>query len=76
MEWNKDSLKGERTKVLQKEILETLQLYLLQRIHLVNIYIDVREMAYKDFDDIIIDHLGEDVSELISNVTISKFAVN
>ena len=60
MEWNKDSLKGERTK----------------RIHLVNIYIDVREMAYKDFDDIIIDHLGEDVSELISNVTISKFAVN
>ena len=33
-------------------------------------------MAYRDFDDIIINHLGEDVSELISNVTISKFAVN
>jgi len=41
-----------------------------------HIYHDVRDMAYRDFDDIIINHLGEDVSELISNVTISKFAVN
>ena len=41
-----------------------------------HIYHDVREMTYKDFDDIIINHLGEDVSELISALTINKFAAN
>lgn len=41
-----------------------------------HIYHDVREMTYSDFDDIIINHLGEDVSQLISDLTISKFAAN
>lgn len=41
-----------------------------------HIYHDVREMTYQDFDNIIIDHLGEDVSELISNMTLNKFAAN
>ena len=39
-----------------------------------HIYHDVREMEYKDFDDIIINHLGEDVSKLVSDLTIQKFA--
>ena len=41
-----------------------------------HIYHDVREMLYADFDDIIIEHLGEDVSQLISDLTIEKFAAN
>ena len=41
-----------------------------------HIYHDVREMTYADFDDIIIEHLGEDVSELISNMTLNKFGAN
>jgi len=35
---------------------------------------NIREIDYKDFDDIIVNHLGEDVSRLISQMTISKFA--
>ena len=35
---------------------------------------DVREIDYKDFDEIIINHLGEDVSKLISDMTMEKFA--
>lgn len=41
-----------------------------------HIYHDVREMMYSDFDNIIINHLGEDVSQLISDLTLEKFAVN
>lgn len=41
-----------------------------------HIYHDVREMKYADFDNIIINHLGEDVSQLISDMTIEKFAAN
>lgn len=41
-----------------------------------HIYHDVREILYEDFDDIIVNHFGEDVSELISNMTINKFAAN
>lgn len=41
-----------------------------------HIYHDVREMMYSDFDNIIINHLGEDVSQLISDMTIEKFAAN
>ncbi len=39
-----------------------------------HIYHDVREIDYKDFDDIIVSNLGTDVSELISNMTMEKFA--
>jgi type II restriction enzyme len=39
-----------------------------------HIYHDVREIDFKDFDDIISKHLGEDVSKLISNMTMEKFA--
>lgn len=36
---------------------------------------DERDIDYSDFDDIIINNLGEDISEQISNLTISKFAL-
>lgn len=35
---------------------------------------DVREIDYKDFDDIIVNNLGTGVSKLISNMTMEKFA--
>lgn len=41
-----------------------------------HIYHDVREMLYQDFDDIIINHLGEDVSRFISEMTIKKFSAS
>lgn len=36
---------------------------------------DIREIDYKDFDDIIISNLGTDISKNISDLTISKFAI-
>lgn len=41
-----------------------------------HIFHDLREIDYEDFDSIITQHLGEDVSQLISNMTMSKFAAN
>ena len=41
-----------------------------------HIFHEIREIDYADFDDIIIQHLGEDVSGFISNMTMSKFATN
>ena len=41
-----------------------------------HIFHDVRDINFADFDDIIVDHLGEDVSKYISNMTMSKFAAN
>lgn len=41
-----------------------------------HIFHDVRDVDYADFDDIIVDHLGEDVSKFISNMTMTKFAAN
>lgn len=41
-----------------------------------HMYHDVREIDYKDFDDIIVSNLGTDVSKLISNMTMAKFASN
>ncbi|MCH5321845.1 MAG: hypothetical protein J1E36_08765, partial [Eubacterium sp.] len=41
-----------------------------------HIYHDVRDADYKDFDDIIISHLGQDVSKYISDMTLNKFAAN
>jgi hypothetical protein len=37
---------------------------------------DVRDIDYADFDDIITDNLGNDVSQLISNLTLEKFAIH
>ena len=39
-----------------------------------NIFNEIREIDYADFDDIIVNHLGEDVSRHISNMTMEKFA--
>lgn len=39
-----------------------------------HIFNDVRNIDYDDFDKIIVNHLGEDVSELISDITLDKFA--
>lgn len=39
-----------------------------------HIYHDMREILYEDFDNIIVEHLGEDISKHISNRTIEKFS--
>ncbi len=39
-----------------------------------NIFHNIRDIDYADFDNIIIEHLGEDVSKLISDMTMNKFA--
>ena len=39
-----------------------------------HIFHDVRDVDYADFDDIIVNHRGEDVSKYISNMTMAKFA--
>lgn len=39
------------------------------------IYNDLRDIDYKDFDDIIINNLGKDISEEISKLTINTFAI-
>ena len=41
-----------------------------------HIYHDVRKIDYKDFDDIIMSNLGTDVSRMISNLTLQKFAAS
>jgi len=39
-----------------------------------HIFHDVRDVDYADFDDIIVENLGTDISKLISNMTLNKFA--
>lgn len=39
-----------------------------------HIFHEVREMDYADFDDIIVNHKGEDVSRYISDMTMERFA--
>ncbi|WP_315072495.1 hypothetical protein [uncultured Clostridium sp.] len=39
-----------------------------------HIFNDVREIDYEDFDSIIVDNLGKDISKVISDKTIEKFA--
>lgn len=39
-----------------------------------HIYHDVREIDFEDFDSIIVNNLGTDISKLISNKTMEKFA--
>ncbi len=41
-----------------------------------HVYHDVREIDYKDFDDIIVNNLGKDISRQISDMTMKKFAAN
>jgi hypothetical protein len=41
-----------------------------------HIYHDRREIDFKDFDDIIVNNLGTDISKLISNMTMEKFATH
>lgn len=41
-----------------------------------HIFHEVREIDYADFDNIIINHLGEDVSKHISNMTMEKFSIS
>jgi type II restriction enzyme len=41
-----------------------------------HIFHEIREIDYKDFDDIIINNLGQDISRLISDMTLNKFAAN
>ena len=35
---------------------------------------DLRKIDYEDFDSIIVDNLGKDISKSISNLTIARFA--
>lgn len=39
-----------------------------------HIYHDIREIDYEDFDSIIVRHLGTDISKLVSDMTMQKFA--
>jgi type II restriction enzyme len=41
-----------------------------------HIFNEIRKIDYEDFDSIIVNHLGEDVSKLISDMTMEKFAAN
>mgnify|MGYP007123662840 CR=1 FL=1 len=41
--------------------------------HIIN---DIRDIDYEEFDRIIIQHLGKDISPLISDLTLQKFAAN
>ena len=41
-----------------------------------HIFHEIREIDYKDFDDIIINNLGTDISQQISDLTLNKFATN
>ena len=41
-----------------------------------HIFHDVRDVDYADFDDVNVNHLGEDVSKFISDMTMAKFAAN
>lgn len=41
-----------------------------------HIHHDMRDIDYGDFDNIIIDNLGKDISPLISEMTMEKFATN
>ena len=41
-----------------------------------HIFNDIREINYDDFDKIITENLGTDISQKISNITLSKFGAN
>lgn len=62
----KRDIKGSHIVII---LASTLSEYLYNHIHH-----DVREIDYEDFDSIIVDNLGTDISKLISNMTMEKFA--
>lgn len=62
----KNDIKGERIVIL---LANTFSEYLYN-----HVYHDVREIRYEDFDNIVIEHLGEDISQYVSNRTIEKFS--
>lgn len=39
-----------------------------------HVYHDMREIRYSDIDDIVMEHLGEDISKYVSDRTIEKFS--
>ena len=41
-----------------------------------HIFHEIRDIDYKDFDDIIVNNLGTDISQQISDLTLNKFATN
>lgn len=41
-----------------------------------HIFHDVRNLDYADFDNIIVNNLGKDISGLISDLTLERFAAN
>ena len=41
-----------------------------------HIFHEIRDIDYKDFDDIIVNNLGTDISQKISDLTLSRFATN
>ena len=41
-----------------------------------HIFHDVRNLDYADFDDIIVNNLGKDISSLVSDLTLERFAAN
>jgi len=41
-----------------------------------HIFHDVRNIDFADYDNIIVDNLGTDISKLLSNMTLEKFAAN
>ena len=41
-----------------------------------HIFYEVRNIDYADFDNIIVNNLGTDISGLVSNMTLKKFAAN
>lgn len=40
-----------------------------------HIYHKIREIDFSDFDDVIVENLGKDISQNISDITLKKFAV-
>ena len=41
-----------------------------------HIFHDVRNLDYADFDNIIVNNLGKDISSLVSDLTLERFAAN
>lgn len=62
----KRDIKGNPIVVI---LASTFSEYLYNHIHR-----DIREINYEDFDHIIVNNLGTDISDLISNMTMKKFA--
>lgn len=62
----KRDIKGQNIVIL---LANTLSEYLYN-----HVYHDMREIRYSDIDDIVMEHLGEDISKYVSDRTIEKFS--